>query len=244
VAARLASGRRAQTFKTRHASWLQAGPHSSNARRLIVQQQLFAVPAIEPVLALIATALVVMGSPGPSTISVTALGSAFGLRRSLPYLAGVIIGTSVVLVAVAAGLASVVLSQPRLAPLLLGLSALYILYLAFAIATAPPLAETPAQALAPGFTGGLLLALANPKAYVAIGAVFAGTQLGLRPELIETSVKTAILLALIVVIHLAWFGAGTAFAGLLRRPLLSRIVNLAFAAALVVTTLSSLRTLW
>ena len=209
-----------------------------------MQQQLFAVLAIEPVLALVATALVVMGSPGPSTISVTALGSAFGLRRSLPYLAGVIIGTSAVLLAVAAGLASVVLSEPRLAPLLLGLSALYILYLAFAIATAPPLAETPPQASAPGFAGGLLLALANPKAYVAIGAVFAGTHLGLRSELVETSVKTAVLLALIVFIHLAWFAAGTAFAGLLRRPLISRIVNLVFASALVATTLSSLRTLW
>ena len=51
-------------------------------------------------LSLIVASLIVMGSPGPSTISVTAVGAAFGLRRSLGHLAGLIAGTLVVLVAV------------------------------------------------------------------------------------------------------------------------------------------------
>ena len=50
---------------------------------------------------LVATALAVMGSPGPATISLTAAGSAFGVRRSLGYLTGIVAGTAVVLVAVA-----------------------------------------------------------------------------------------------------------------------------------------------
>ena len=44
--------------------------------------------------------LVVMGSPGPTTTSLVALGSAFGVRRCLPYLLGVVLGTTAVLFAV------------------------------------------------------------------------------------------------------------------------------------------------
>ena len=71
-----------------------------------------------------------MGSPGPSTISVTAVGAAFGLRRSLAYLCGLILGTTVVLLAVATGLAAMLLSVPHIAPLLIAASAAYMLYLA------------------------------------------------------------------------------------------------------------------
>ena len=41
------------------------------------------------------------GHAGPATISLTAVGSAFGVRRSLAYLAGIVAGTTVVLLAVA-----------------------------------------------------------------------------------------------------------------------------------------------
>ena len=50
----------------------------------------------------------------------------------------------------------------------------------------------------------------------------------------------ATLAVLIVLIHGAWLGAGTALARLLRRPRASRIVNLCFAAILVATTLGPL----
>ena len=43
--------------------------------------------------ALVLAATVVMGSPGPATISVTAVGAAFGLRRSLRYACGIVLGT-------------------------------------------------------------------------------------------------------------------------------------------------------
>jgi threonine/homoserine/homoserine lactone efflux protein len=43
----------------------------------------------------------IMGSPGPATISVAAVGSAHGVRPSLAYLLGIIVGTTLVLVAVA-----------------------------------------------------------------------------------------------------------------------------------------------
>ena len=95
----------------------------------------------QQVLALVMAAAVVMGSPGPATMSVTAVGAACGLRPSLRYTCGVVLGTTAVLLVVAAGLVGVLTSTPGLAPSLTVASAAYILYLAFTIATALPLAE-------------------------------------------------------------------------------------------------------
>ena len=175
-------------------------------------------------------ALAVMGSPGPSTISVTAIAVTHGVRRALPYAAGTTLGTVAVLLAVAAGLAAALTAAPALGPALGVVAAAYILYLAWRIATAPPLHVGAEDAPPPRFAGGFLLGVANPKAYLAIGAVFAGAPT-LSPPL-----RITVLVAIIAVIHLAWLVAGGVLAGLFRSPRAARILNLAFAALLVLTT--------
>src|SRR5205809_1481771 len=91
-------------------------------------------------LELLLASLLIMGSPGPATISLTAAGSAYGLRRSLGYLAGIVAGTGLVLLAVATGITAALLAVPALRPVLIGISAAYILWLAYKVATAPALA--------------------------------------------------------------------------------------------------------
>ncbi|BCG92638.1 LysE family translocator [Mesorhizobium sp. 131-2-1] len=188
----------------------------------------------QQLLALIIAATVVMGSPGPATISVTAVGAAFGLRPSLGYTSGIVLGTIAVLLVVAAGIVGMLASLPGLAPVLTIASAAYILYLAVRIAMAPPLAERGSEAARPTLLGGFVLAVANPKAYVAIAAVFAGGSSGAADLGIPT--RLMVLGLMIVAIHALWLLAGAAFARFLRRPLASRIINLVFAATLVLTT--------
>ena len=79
---------------------------------------------------LLLISLAIMGSPGPATISLVAAGSGYGVRRSLPYLVGIITGTLVVLVAVATGITAVLLEIPALGPVLVWVSAAYVLWLA------------------------------------------------------------------------------------------------------------------
>jgi threonine/homoserine/homoserine lactone efflux protein len=189
-----------------------------------------------PLAALILASAAVMGSPGPSTMSVTAVGAAFGLRRSLRYMSGLVLGTVAVLIAVATGLFALLLSVPRLAPLLLAASAAYILYLAVKIATAPPLSKADRQTAAPSLAAGFLLAVANPKAYVAIAAVFASTDLPVGSNAAGAVLKTAVLASMIVAIHLAWLLAGSAFSRIFHDPRSSRIANIIFAVTLVVAT--------
>lgn len=192
-----------------------------------------------PVMALILASIVIMGSPGPSTVSATAMGAAFGIRRSLSYVGGLVLGTIAVLLAVAMGVVALILSMPRAASALTIVSAAYILYLAFRIATAPPLASQGEDVAGPAFGGGFLLAIANPKAYLAIAAVFAGTTLLVGAPGADACLKVALLSAMIVIIHLFWLTAGAALSRLLHDPLSSRLINVALAVILVVMTLAA-----
>jgi threonine/homoserine/homoserine lactone efflux protein len=189
--------------------------------------------------ALLLASLVVMGSPGPATISATAMGAAFGLRRALPYVAGLIVGTCVVLLAVAFGVGAAIAAIPHGAQALAWASAAYILYLAFKIAGAPPLDQIDEGTAPPVFASGLALAIANPKAYLAIAAVYAEATLAPMDRNIDAALKVAALGGMIVVIHLAWATAGAGLSRTLQRPFVSRLVNLALAAMLVAVTLAS-----
>jgi threonine/homoserine/homoserine lactone efflux protein len=189
-----------------------------------------------PILTLILSAVAIMGSPGPSTLSATAVAAAYGFRRSLRYACGLILGTIAVLIAVAAGVVTVMLSIPHGAPVLVAISAAYLAYLAYRIATAPPLAGHSDQAAAPVFAGGVLLAIVNPKAYLAIAAVFAGTRPFADNPTLDAAVKIVVLSAMIVLIHLGWLLAGASLCRILRDPVRSRQVNRAMAAGLIATT--------
>jgi threonine/homoserine/homoserine lactone efflux protein len=208
-----------------------------------------AAAASEPLLAatirwgsvvpLVVASLAIMGSPGPATISLAVAGSAYGLRRSLAYMLGIVVGTTLVLVAVATGITATLLAVPALRVVLIAVSAAYILWLAYHVATAPPLGVR--TAAAPSLAGGTLLGVANPKAWVAIAAVFASARLA-DGATTDAAAKVAVLSVMIVLIMAAWLIAGASFAPMLRDPRRARVVNIALAAALVgATALAVLR---
>ena len=120
---------------------------------------------------LVLISLAIMGSPGPATISLVAAGSIRGVRRSFPYLFGIIVGTTIVLLAVATGITAALLAVPAIGTVLIWISVAYILWLAYHIATAPPLSKPTGASNAFSLMGGALLGIANPKAWVAIAAV-------------------------------------------------------------------------
>jgi threonine/homoserine/homoserine lactone efflux protein len=181
---------------------------------------------------LILTSLAIMGTPGPATISLTAAGSAYGMRRSLGYLAGIVAGTAAVLLAVATGITAALLAVPAVRPVLIAAGAAYILWLAYHIATAPPLSDQRGDPAVPGLAGGALLGVANPKAWIAIAAVFASARLA-DGTAADAAAKVAVLTGMIVVINTAWLAAGSSLAPLLRDARRARLVNRTLAVVLV-----------
>jgi threonine/homoserine/homoserine lactone efflux protein len=194
----------------------------------------------QPLLALVLKSVAVMGSPGPSTMAVMATAAAFGARQSLAFVSGAIAGTVAVLLAVATGVVALLLSVPGLGSALTFASSAYLVYLAWKIAAAPPPSRRAADGLAPSFAAGLLLAIANPKAWFAIAAVFTGSTLIESSREADVSLKAAVLAVMIVIIHLAWLRGGALLTGFLGDPLRSRIANILFGLILLGTTVLAL----
>ena len=184
---------------------------------------------------LLLMSVAIMGSPGPATISLVAAGSVYGVRGSLRYLFGIIIGTTIVLAAVASGITGALLAVPAIGSVLIWISAAYILWLAYQIATAPPLSEPTAASNAFSFAGGTILGVANPKAWVAIAAVFASARLA-DSATTDATAKIGVLTAMIVMICATWLVAGTSIAPLLREPRRARLVNVVLAVSVVGAT--------
>src|SRR5882757_9590757 len=119
--------------------------------------------AVDGLLGFVLAALALVGSPGPATLSLAATGAAFGARRGLGYMAGIIGGMMAVMGIVATGVMGVVLALPGATPVVATLAAGYFVYLAYRIATAPPLTGRPDTGRRPSFAAGVLLSLINPK---------------------------------------------------------------------------------
>jgi threonine/homoserine/homoserine lactone efflux protein len=188
--------------------------------------------------AFVIAAFALTGSPGPATLGLSAAAAAFGMRRCLALASGIIVGVLLVFAAAAAGLTGLILAQPLLGPLVKGASVLYMLWLAWSIATAPPLSDS-GSGVAPSFWGGLFLGVGNPKAYAAMAALSSGFALAAGP-IADALLKAGILLAVMIVVDLAWLLAGSALARTMRNPTWSRAINIVFAAALLASVAVSL----
>jgi threonine/homoserine/homoserine lactone efflux protein len=188
---------------------------------------------VEGLPAFLLAAIALAGSPGPATLSLTATGAAFGARRGAAYLAGIVIGMVAVMAVVASGLVGLLLAVPGATPVVTVLAAAYFLYLAWRIATAPPLAADTAERRPPTFVGGLLLSLVNPKGYAAMAALFSGFVLVHERLALDVAAKMAVLVLIITAVNVAWLLAGAALTRFFRDPRTNRAINVAFAVLLV-----------
>lgn len=188
---------------------------------------------LEAVLVIVSVALPLMGSPGPNTLSAAAVGSAFGVRGGARYVAGLSVGAASVLLIMASGVTGILVAVPGALPVLMALAAAYILYLAYRIATAPVATARDAGRQAPPFVAGFLLAIANPKAYAAFGAIYGSTASLGGGSAAYVALRIGVVVALIFIVNPAWLALGSAFTRVLSSPRWGRIVNVAFALLLV-----------
>lgn len=175
------------------------------------------------------------GSPGPNTLSLAATGAAFGARRGMVYLIGLCAGMVAVIVITASGIAGLLLALPGATPVITVAAGAYFLYLAFRIATAPPLSADAGERKQPRFLAGVVLSLVNPKAYAAMAAMFSGFTLVAGPLWLDAVVKGGTLLVILVSVNIAWLLAGAALTRFFRAPGSNRAINVTFAALLLVS---------
>lgn len=188
---------------------------------------------LQNIVLLLSVALPLMGSPGPASMSLAATGSTFGFQRGGRYLIGILLGNSTVLLMIAGGVTGLLLTIPNAVPVLTVLGLGYLLYLAFRIATAPVVRRDLDGAKEPSTAGGFMLSMVNPKAYAAIGAVYASGSIVPEEPLLDSVLKVSVLIGVNIAVNTSWLGVGALFSKVLRSPRTGRAMNLTFAALLL-----------
>jgi threonine/homoserine/homoserine lactone efflux protein len=158
--------------------------------------------------ALITLATVGTFTPGPNTALSATIAANHGLRRALPFVCAVPAGWGILLILNAAGLGLVVLGFPPLRWGLLAAGVLYLLWLAYKLASTQRLSEA-AQGPAIGFKQGVMLQFINIKAWFLALSVVSGWVIGhddTRARLLET-LPIFMFFGLTSNLTYAWIGA-------------------------------------
>jgi len=193
---------------------------------------------MENLLSLSAAVIALMSTPGPVTLASAAFDAAYGVR-AFPHVAVMTTGTATVMVLVAFGVIGLLALLPGLTPAVSVLAGLYVLYLAYRIAMAPPVGGIEEDEIFPSLFGVYVMAVANPKAWGAMAALFSGYPL-LQDPVAGAVLKVGLLTACALAINTAWMLGGTTLARLVQSPRAGRALNILFALLLVVSVAAML----
>ncbi|CPR16428.1 LysE family translocator [Brenneria goodwinii] len=157
-------------------------------------------------------------TPGPNNMLLTTSGANFGFSRSLWLMLGIIFGMQSILLLVAFGVGGLILIYPSLHFALKVLGSLYLLWLAWKIATAAyeklEILDAPPQPIR--FYQGWLLQFLNPKAWLmGLGAVASFSLPGREYHHSVVAISIGIVLVNLVA-GVIWLGFGTLIGRLLR----------------------------
>jgi threonine/homoserine/homoserine lactone efflux protein len=190
---------------------------------------------LELFLAQVMFASVMAFTPGPNNVLLAASGVNFGFMRTMPHMWGVTVGFDVLLIAGAVGVGFLFHAFPALHTVIKIGGAIYMLYLAWKVASAHQGgAEDEAPARPFTFMQAAAFQWINPKALIA---VIGGIALYVRPgyEWIDFPVMLAVMTAATIGAVALWTGFGVALRRFLRDPKRARIFNISMALLLVVS---------
>lgn len=187
-------------------------------------------------LALILFGLSQVGTPGPANMALLATGARYGLRRALPFVAGVALGKQLIIWPLGLGLLLLLQGMPMVMTAMKYASALVIIYLAWKVAGMslnPDAADGPP----PGFATGLIVHPLNPKAWAMITAALLNFTPSTMAALPATAIVAVVLLGCQIVLHPLWAGAGQMIAQTLKGRGIERIFFISLAILMVVSVL-------
>jgi threonine/homoserine/homoserine lactone efflux protein len=183
-------------------------------------------------LPLVLFTLVATITPGGATTMATASGAHFGVRRSVPLVAGIAIGMAAMAAAAAAGLGTLLLAAPSLQLVMKLVGTAYLLWLAWNIGHAGMPRNTGAASTPPTFIGGAWMLWHNPKAWaMTMGAAASFDAVASSPMQLAALLASAFGIAATMSL-LLWCTAGQLLARVLRSERQWRLVNIILALLL------------
>ena len=189
---------------------------------------------LETALSLVIAATALLGSPGPAPLALSAVSATFGLRRGAPFLSGILAGLAVSLSLSAVGLTALISAAPVVSRIVASAGFLYILYIAWKVATSPVLpTQATSKAAAPGFRDGFIINCLNPKAIIAFAALFSTFRFDVAPTALGVVLQAALIYAVALFVDIAWFAFGGALKRLFAAAGWGRALRLVFALAMI-----------
>jgi threonine/homoserine/homoserine lactone efflux protein len=195
----------------------------------------------EALLSMVVLAVATTFTPGPSTLLAAASGASFGVRRTIPLIAGVAVALASLMAAAAAGLMVVVQAVPSIHIVVRVLGSAYLLWLCWRISRISPESGGPNMLASPlGFGAGMTVLLANPKAWsMAIAASAAYSELVPGAMLLAVVLGTVFAVAAMLA-TLFWCAGGVVLGNRLRGARQWKTVNLILSGL----TAASIIPLW
>lgn len=155
-------------------------------------------------------AAAMVGTPGPANMVLLSAGARFGLRRALPFVAGVLFGKQLIIWPIGFGLMELSDRIPVAFEILKWASVAYILWLAWRIAGSR--IRTNVQTKVPGFFAGLIVHPLNPKAWAMVTVGFTSFVSEGTSTIVATSTIAVSLMLVQLVLHPLWTLGGQAIA--------------------------------
>jgi threonine/homoserine/homoserine lactone efflux protein len=184
----------------------------------------------------VAAATALLGSPGPGIVALLAVGKAQGWTQGIRYYAGLQIGLAVAAVSSGAGLVTVLAVYPVVTRAMGVGATIYLVYLAYAIATSPVGTNSPDRPGSYSPVAGLLLGITNPKAYLAFASLLASPLRLMSSDSGNIALKVALCIAVIIVVDLAWLWFGVAMGRKQLTPLGERSMNIVMSGTILIAT--------
>jgi threonine/homoserine/homoserine lactone efflux protein len=187
-------------------------------------------------------ALVATISPGGATTLATASGARFGFMRSMPLLAGIVIGLATLVGAAALGLGSITRALPQFELALRIVGSAYFLWLASTIGwQGAPGSKSAIGARPIGFIAGLFLLWANPKGWtMAISAALSFARVADRPIALASTLGAVFGLSAALSLSF-WCTGGVWLSRTVHSEKGWRVLNTSLAVLLVVSIASMWR---
>ncbi|MCA1956178.1 LysE family translocator [Zymomonas sp.] len=170
---------------------------------------------------------------GPNNALLSASCFHYGFKKSLPFLAGLCCGFFFLALLVGSGFNAVFQHFPQCYKIMQILCVLYLLYLAWKIATSKG-RETPTRQKAFGFFQSFALQFINPKLWLAATGM-ASTYLPTGYAFADLLKATLIGILILLPCSLLWMLCGSILHQWMKRPLLLRLFNLTMAALLLLS---------
>ena len=189
----------------------------------------------------VVSAIGLLGSPGPSIACLLAVGRAETVLVGLRYLTGMLIGLATAAAVCAAGIVSSREALPSLFKVLGIVAGIYLVYLAYKIATAPVGAVRTKRRLPSTFWHGMIVGLSNPKAYVVFISLFASHILFQNNEFTDNLIKWLLTVAVMIVVDTAWLFVGVYLKKANFNEQFERIMNYTLGAMVLVSTFLAIK---